>query len=235
MKTTSLRLWICAVVVSFLLCAGRLYAQPPGSGDMTFSLTSTDGLDVVNGKSEASEYRGRKAVKLVAGPDHETADTVVAILSGTNFKDGIIEADVAGFPRTDAPKDDRGFIGVAFRVQDHGARLENIYIRATNGRAEEQIRRNHAVQYESIPDFPWYRLRKENPGVYESYTDLEAGAWTHLKIVVSGTKARLYVNGAEQPCLIVNDLKLGDVRGAVGLWAFWSTEAYFSNVRIHNE
>jgi hypothetical protein len=49
---------------------------------------------------------------------------------------------------------------------------------------------------------------KETPGVYESHADMEAGAWTHMKILVSGTRASLYVNGAAQPCLIVNDLKL---------------------------
>ena len=88
------------------------------------------------------------------------------------------------------------------------------------------------MQYESIPEFPWNRLREEQPGVYESYVDLEAGAWTKMKIEVAGTKAKLYVNGAEQPCLIVNDLKLGDVRGQVGLWAFVATDAYFSNLRV---
>ena len=53
-----------------------------------------------------------------------------------------------------------------------------------------------------------------------------------MKIEVSGTKARLYVNGAQQPCLIVNDLKLGQVRGQIGLWAFVATDAYFSNLNV---
>lgn len=227
----------CALALTVLTAAVCLLGQPAQSpATLTFSMNSSDGLDVVNGKAESTTYRGRKAVRLFAAHNDPMADdTVVAMLPGTDFRNGTIEADIAGYPRPDAPKDDRGFVGIAFRVQDHGARLENIYIRATNGRADDQVRRNHSVQYESIPDFPWYRLRKENPGVYESYTDLEPGAWTRIKVVVSGTKARLYVNGADQPCLIVNDLKLGESHGAVALWAYWSTEAYFSNVRIHNE
>jgi hypothetical protein len=88
------------------------------------------------------------------------------------------------------------------------------------------------VQYEAIPDYPWHRLREEQPGVYESYADLDAGAWTKMKVEVAGTKAKLYVNGAEQPCLIVNDLKLGDSRGQIGLWAFVATDAYFSNLTV---
>ena len=53
-----------------------------------------------------------------------------------------------------------------------------------------------------------------------------------MKIEVAGAKAKLYVNGAEQPCLIVNDLRLGDSRGQVGLWAFVATDAHFSNLKI---
>ena len=92
--------------------------------------------------------------------------------------------------------------------------------------------RNHAVQYASDPEFPWYRLRKESPGVYESYADMEAGAWTTMKIEVTGTKARLYVNGAAQPCLVINDLKHGDRAGRIALWAHVQTEAYFGPISI---
>jgi len=94
------------------------------------------------------------------------------------------------------------------------------------------LRRNHSVQYISHPEFPWERLRKETPGVYEAYADLEPGAWTKIKIVVSGTKARLYINGADQPCLIVNDLKLGEAHGPIALWIAVDTDAYFSNLTI---
>jgi hypothetical protein len=107
-----------------------------------------------------------------------------------------------------------------------------MYIRPTNGRAEDQLRRNRSAQYFSYPDFPWYRLRKETPGQYESYVDLVPGEWTRIRIEVAGEKARLYVNGAEQPTLMVNDLKLGKGRGAVGLWVGQGTEGYFTNLRV---
>jgi hypothetical protein len=55
-----------------------------------------------------------------------------------------------------------------------------------------------------------------------------------MKIIVSGTTARLYVNGAPQPCLIVNDLKLGQTRGQIALWIHPSTDGYFSNVKIQS-
>lgn len=192
-----------------------------------------DDLEVLKGKTETLTYHGRRAIHLVPSQESQAADdSTLAILRQSDFQDGVIEADVAGAPRSGTPEDSRGFIGISFRVQAHGSKYENLYLRPTNGRADDQLRRNHSVQYTSEPDYPWYRLRKEAAGVYESYADLEAGEWTHMKIVVSGTNASLYVNRAAQPCLIVKDLKLGKSRGQIALWAHWTTEAYFSNVTV---
>jgi len=185
-------------------------------------------LAVLNGRTELVDYRGRRALHLVPSPETAGKDEdVLAILDTDRFKDGVIELDVAGAPRPDAPPDSRGFVGVAFRTGEHGEWSEVFYLRPTNARCDDQLRRNHSVQYASHPDFPWSRLRKEQPGKYESYADLEAGAWTSMKIVVSGTTARLHVNGAEQPCLVVNDLKHGDGGGRIALWAHVETDAYF--------
>lgn len=66
-----------------------------------------------------------------------------------------------------------------------------------------------------------------------SYADLEVGVWTRLRIVVSGVQAKLYINGADQPSLVVNDLKLGRVRGKVALWSGRDADGYFSNLRVY--
>jgi hypothetical protein len=105
-------------------------------------------------------------------------------------------------------------------------------LRPTNGRADDQVRRNHSVQYISIPGFPWPLLRKEFPEKYESYVDLVAGEWTKVKIEVKGNKARLFVHDSPQPTLIVNDLKQGLSKGAIALWVGPGTIAYFYDLRI---
>ena len=156
----------------------------------------------------------------------------IAILPGSEFEDGTLEVELAGRPAGGAPEASRGFVGIAFRVDPASLAYECFYLRPTNGRAEDQLRRNHSTQYVSHPDFPWHRLRKEQPGVYESYVDLEPGAWTRVRIVVSGTSARLFVHGAEQPALIVNGLRRGRVRGAVALWIGPGTEAFFRALRL---
>ena len=195
------------------------------------------GLDETKVSSEVAAYRGRRALHLVNNDSaiamgNRSGGQSLAIVSGLDFGDGTIEVDLVGMPRKGAPADTRGFVGVAFHEQQHGADFEAFYLRFTNGRAEDQLRRNHATQYVSEPDFPWFRLREENPGVYESYVDIEPEAWTHMKIAVEGNKAQLYVNRAAQPCLVVSDLKLGAVRGHVALWDGSDTEAYFSHLRI---
>jgi hypothetical protein len=214
---------------------------------LTMPLDSMDGLEVKNvresvedlatTKVEIASYQGRRALRLVNDRGLTALDTPagsqsLAIVQTSEFKDGTIEADVAGLPRKGTSEGVRGFVGIAFHVQDQGSRYEAFFLRMTNGRAEDQLRRNHSTQYVQQPDFTWKRLRDEDPGVYESYVDLDADAWTRIKIVVAGTKARLYVNGAAQPCLIVNDLKMGATHGEVALFAGWNTDAYFSNLTV---
>lgn len=220
--------------IALWLAFGCIATVAGGQGQLpkvSFALDSAAGLEAVDIKPEAVAYRGRRAIKLLDSSEQSKSGGGMAILKGSDFKDGVIETEIAGMPRAGAPPDIRGFLGIAFRVQS-SEKYECFYIRATNGRADDQIRRNHSTQYISAPDYPWERLRKENPGVYESYVDLEPGAWTKIKIVVSGAKAKLYVNGADQPTLIVNDLKLGDSRGQIALWIGVDTEAYFSRITV---
>jgi hypothetical protein len=119
----------------------------------------------------------------------------------------------------DADAGARGFVGIAFRLQSDNATYDAFYLRPTNGRADDQERRNHSTQYVSHPDWPWARLRKETPSKYESYVDLMPGVWTRIKIEVRGAVARLFVHGHEQPALVVNAVKSGaQAKGAVALW-----------------
>jgi hypothetical protein len=219
-------LWLALIILA--ATAGGQNKKPAAR---SFPLESTAGLEAVDVKPEAVAYRGRRVIKLLDSSEQSKSGGGMAILKGSDFKDGVIETEIAGMPRAGAPPDIRGFLGIAFRVQSP-EKYECFYIRATNGRADDQVRRNHSTQYISAPDYPWERLRKENPGVYESYVDLEPGAWTKIKIAVSGTKAKLYVNGADQPTLIVNDLKLGESHGQIALWIGVDTEAYFSRITV---
>ena len=213
------------------------FGQAPKVPNSSTALDDSTKFELVNAGTKWVEYRGRHALKLAPLPGHEHAqnEELMAILADSDFKNGTIELDVSGARRAgySTAEDERGFkgmIGVSFHIQ--GDKRETIYVRPENARLDNQVFRNRSTQYESIPDFPWNLLREQSPGVYDSYVDLEPGAWTKLRIEVSGTKARLYVNGATQPCLVVNDLKLGQARGKIALWSRVSTDAYFSNLRV---
>ena len=179
------------------------------------------------------QYRGRDAVRVAAKPGAAgTAVERIAIVPGVEFREGVIQADIAGVPAAGADTSARGFVGIAFRVDSSHTRYAAFYLRPTNGRATDQLRRNHSAQFIVHPDFPWFRLRQEQPGVYESYTDLEVGAWTPIRIEVRGGVARLWVNGAAQPTLVVTDMKNAPAHGAVALWIDAGTEAHFSRLRV---
>jgi hypothetical protein len=206
----------------------------------TLALDSTKGLVPHGVTIDAGTYLGRKSVQVNSVREADAAFAAspigsgggIVVLPGTVFHDGTIDIDVSGKPGAGAPGDARGFVGIAFRLASDLSKYECVYIRPTNGRADDQIRRNHSTQYSSMPNYDWQRLRTESPGVYESYVDLVPGEWTHLKIEVSGVKMRLYVNGAAQPTLLVNDLKLGDTTGAIALWIGTGSETHFANLRI---
>jgi len=184
-------------------------------------------------------FKGRSAIRLLAAPNAPNASSY-AIVKGAPFLNGTIEVDLSGQPAAGAGEGARGFIGIAFRMQPDG-KYEYIYLRPTNGRADDQVRRNHSTQYSSYPDFDFAKSRAEAPEKYESYVDLEPGVWTKFRIEIDGRKARLYVHGstgqdasggADQPCLIVNDMKLEPREGGVALWVGPGTEGYFANLKI---
>lgn len=203
----------------------------------SYALESADGLKLHNVVAAPATLAGRKGLRLTlsgtaTGPDVEQ----LALVDGPAFASGVIEAEIAGEPAPGAAGGARGFVGIAFRVQDDLKTYDAFYLRPTNGRADDQERRNHATQYISHPGWPWDRLRKETPSRYESYVDLVAGAWTKVRVEVRGDKARLLVNGVEQPTLIVNDVKSGaSARGAVALWLGPFTIAHFRNLVVTPE
>jgi hypothetical protein len=216
-----------------------ILAASLGLGSAAQALTPRD-LQTYGVAASSVTYRGRPAVKLMedraSGAAVGTASgNALAVVKGSTFHDGTIEVRLAGAPSPGAAEGARGFVGVAFRVGADPRHYEVIYIRPTNGRADDQLRRNHAIQYSSEPEYPWQRLRAESPGVYEAYADMAPGDWIRCRIVVSGGAARLFLGAATQPSLIVRDLKHGDETGGVALFIASGTVAYFSGLSVTAE
>jgi hypothetical protein len=216
-----------------------------------YALTSAKGLALHNVAATPAKLHGKSGIRVVLedehlarikamdGPARQRAVEAgeipeqLAIIDGLKFGDGDIEVEIAGEPMTGVFEGARGFVGIAFRVQDDRRAYDAFYLRPTNGRADDQVRRNHSAQYISHPNWPWFRLRTESPKKYESYVDLVPGEWTRVRIEVRGEKARMFVHGVSQPTLIVNDVKSGAAeRGAVALWLDLGTIAHFRNLVV---
>lgn len=211
-----------------------------------YSLESVDGLTLHNVAVEPVTHQGRKGLRvtlapetarrLAAMPPEQRAQAEIeelALIDGLDFSNGVIEVEIAGAPAPGADEGARGFVGIAFRMQEDRKTYDAFYLRPTNGRAPDQERRNHSVQYVSHPQWPWFRLRKETPGRYESYVDLVPDAWTKIKIEVRGDRAQLYVHESQQPVLIVNDVKSGaHAKGTLALWVGFQTVAHFRNLTV---
>jgi hypothetical protein len=215
-STRRVQILFAAVCVPWALSAGA-------------AAQTVDQLTPHRVKLESVDYQGKRGVKIVGDGDVPNGEAY-AVVKMPELRNGTIDVELAGRPAPGAGEGARGFIGIAFRLRD--GKFEYIYLRPTNGRADDQVRRNHSTQYSQHPDFDFARSRKEAPEKYESYVDLEAGAWTRVRIEVEGTKARLFVHGAAQPTLIVNDLKMGDVAGGVALWIGPGTEGYFRDLKV---
>ena len=207
-----------------------------------YPLESVAGLHVLNVLAQPAVHDGKAGLRVVTDSvaisrlptkANQAGPELIAWIDGLQFANGTIEAEVAGAPAPGADTSARGFVGIAFRLQDDRKTYDAFYLRPTNGRAADQERRNHATQYISQPDWPWFRLRRETPSRYESYVDLVPNVWTKIRIEVHGAQARLFVNDGSQPTLIVDDLKTGSTaKGAVALWIGPETVAHFRNLTV---
>src|SRR5262249_50710297 len=222
----SMPLKVFAISLAIVSFTCNSFAQDAASNVQTIALSDIKDLVLLNVKADAILYKGRKAMRIT------TEKGGFAFFRGMDFQDGTIEADIALKITTPPGVRMPGFVGIAFRARPDGSRYELFYLRPGNSHAEDQAMRNHSVQYSSEPEFGWEKLRRAWPSIYESHEELQTETWMKVKIDVRGRSARLYINGSEQPSLIVDGLKGEDLRGGVALWGYQGEEAYFSNLRI---
>ena len=183
-------------------------------------VSGTDGK-VVNRAVTLSDKDGKPALRF----DERGGDGLVQ-WPDVEFNDGTIEFDVRG-------KDvlQRSFVGVAFHGT--GETYEAVYLRPFNFRAIDPLSRTHAVQYVSMPTYTWDRLRSEHPGQYEKVIDPapDPNGWVHARIVIAYPKISVFVNNAETPSLVVDQLT-DHKSGWIGLWVGNGSGGEFANLKI---
>ena len=155
-----------------------------------------------------------------------------ARLAGSDFHNGTIQVEVCSRLLPDAPDLARGFIGLAFHIQQDDSRFESFYLRPANGRdCADPVRRRHGVQYFCYPGCTFQYFRDRQITCYEAPADIGLDEWIALRLEVKDGCGALYVNGAL--LLRVEQMLLGpQARGAVGLFVDIGTEGLFRNLQI---
>jgi hypothetical protein len=143
-------------------------------------------------------------------------DNGFALLRDSSFGDGTIEFDIAMHGHT-------SYAGVVFRAAS-GDDCELVYLRPRLSREPD------ALQYTPVFNglFAWQLYSGKG---YTAAAELPLNRWVHVKLVISGYSARLFVDGAQEPQLTVTSLKRPWARGMVGLWGQFGG-ANFANVVV---
>jgi hypothetical protein len=162
----------------------------------------------LEGRAEVVEHQGRQALRLDGG---------AAILKDFVLGDGVVDVDVA----TPAA---RGFFGIQFRIADEGRSAEWVYLRQHKSGLPD------ALQYTPVLNTGLNWQLYNGPG-FTGAVDIPKVAWFHLRLVVTGAQAKLYVTDMDTPVLVMDDLKSGVEKGQVAL-AVLIGETYFSNFEV---
>lgn len=151
----------------------------------------------------------------------------VAWLSGIEFSNGTIEFDVRG-----EDLKQHSFVGIAFHGQNDST-FDAVYLRPFQFKAEDSVLRNRSIQYISLPDFTWRKLREIFPTTYEDSIEPspEPNAWVRVRIIIKDAIVSIYINGNKQPSLVVE--KVTSIKsGSIGFYVADTSGGDFANITI---
>ena len=151
----------------------------------------------------------------------------MAWVTGLEFSEGTVEVEIKG-----KNEQGRSFVGIAFHGQDNRA-FDAVYLRPFNFKAGEEARRSHSIQYVSMPEYDWNKLRNSHPGKYEFpiAPAPDPDSWVKLKLVIKEKNVAAYVNGSDTAALNV-ELLNDRAKGKLGLWVGNGSDGWFKNLKV---
>ncbi len=181
---------------------------------------------VLDGEAVTRVYKHEKLM--------EFDTSTYAKLKDVQFHNGVIEMRLRSRLLPDAPDFARGFIGIVYRASANDAEFESFYVRPTNGRScTDPVRKTHGCQYFSYPGYTFSYFREYGITDYEAPVDIELDEWVTIKAVIEDEKASFYLNGAEEPLLVVPQMKHGvGEKGSIGVYVDTGTEAFVSDIKV---
>jgi hypothetical protein len=141
----------------------------------------------------------------------------VALVRGAAMENGTLDLDVAA-------SDTTNFLGVAFRAAT--PRFSNVlFLRPGASGTEEAVQYGPAFNSLGVA---WQVYHGDGAN---AVADMPRNRWVHIRVELEGPVARLYVDTATAPTLVVPRLVASGGAG-LGVWAgAFGRGAYFSNIR----
>ncbi len=151
----------------------------------------------------------------------------VAWMKDITFSTGSLEFDVRG-----EDLKQHSFVGIAFHGQNDST-YDAIYLRPFHFHAQDTVSQNRMIQFISLPDFTWRKLRAEFPGRFEGHISPppDPNAWVHVRIEVTEESITTYINGSATPSLVVHPLKPLP-SGKVGFYVADTSGGDFANLSV---
>ena len=195
---------------------------------------NAENFQAIHTSVENALLDGETVLRVVKSEKVECFDEdTYARLLDFNFHNGTICVEMRSRLLPDAPEFARGFIGIVFRINRDNSEFESYYVRPTNGRHPDPVRRAHGSQYFSYPGYTFSYFREHGISGYEAPCDIGLDEWITLKAVIQDATAAFYVNAMDAPVLVVEGLKHGtDARGGIGFYVDIGTEAFFRNLQL---
>lgn len=150
------------------------------------------------------------------------------------FHNGTIEVKLLSRLLPDAPDFARGFIGIVYRANPSDSEFESFYVRPTNGRGcADPVRKSHGCQYFSYPGYTFDYFREYQITDYEAPVEVALDQWITVKAVIEDERASFYIDGEDQPTLVVDKMKHGKgEHGSLGIFVDIGTEAFVSEMKV---
>ncbi len=185
-------------------------------------LVKRKGIEVFNRDLNVINEKGHRGIRL--SQDYGEG---IAWLKGIEFSNGILEFDVRG-----ANIQQHSFVGIAFHGLNDST-FDAIYLRPFQFQQDDQVLKNRDIQYISLPNFTWRILREKSPGKYEHSIEPAPNpdSWIRMRIEIKDATVKVYINGNEQPSLVVEKVtQVGN--GSVGFYVADTSGGDFANMTI---
>jgi len=227
------------IPIFFLLCTFSVFAQKQRLAfkKQIFELHNVTGSIIkFEGKDVLKIERDLTALPFDVNNIEGTVDEnhYARLVGLEDFENGTIEVKMYSQIQDPAPYPGvAGFIGVYFRIKQDDSAFESIYVRPKVGRVNNQLFRNHAVQYISYPHAKFDMLRKSYPpGSYEGSAPVALKEWIKMRIEVNGETAEMFINDMKYSSFIVGKMLGENKIGGVGLYVDIGTIGYFKDLKV---